>query len=360
MRNRKRLSLSACLAAAACLPLLAAVAPGQAVAQGERVFGGKLGNKYRIQMRLRREGGKLSGSYFYERVGQALALRGEIDERGNFTLREYDAGGVQTGLFKGQWRPSDCEGCADFLTGRWSKPDGTGALPFDLTVYAVAFRGPLRLVTRSFTEKSRKGQPRYEISVEYPQLEGASDAPVARFNELIRDKIKKDASFRDNFRGDSDAGPDASEYYLSFGVGIATDELVSLDFISYFHYAGAGERDALSETVNYDLKRGRVVRFEELFRPGSGYEKLLGDYCLRGLKSQYKDDEQVTEDRLRFHVERVVGDDKKWMITPDGLDIIFDSAELGPPGAGETQVIVPFSVLKPVVRPDGALAPFAR
>ena len=87
------------------------------VAQAERVFSGKLGDKYRIQMRLRRVGRKLSGAYFYERVRQDLMLRGEIDEPGNFILREFDAGGAQTGVFKGKWRPSDCEGCGDFLSG---------------------------------------------------------------------------------------------------------------------------------------------------------------------------------------------------------------------------------------------------
>lgn len=358
MRIRKYFLASAFVAAAS-LSLLAPAASAQAE-QGERVFGGKLGNKYRIQMRLRRDGGKLSGAYFYERVRQDLTLRGEIDAGGNFTLREYDAAGAQTGVFKGQWRPSDCEWCSDYLTGKWSKPDGTGALPFSLTVYSVAFRGPLKLVTRSFAEKNRRGQPLYEISVEYPQLEGSADASVARFNELIRDKIKKDASFRDEFRGGAEGASDGSEYDLSYGVGIATDDLVSVDFISYFHYAGAGERDAVSETFNYDLKRGRVIKFEELFRPGSDYEKLISDYCLRDLKNQFKDDEQMTDELLKLHVENVVGDDRKWAITPDGLDVIFDSAEIPPAGGGETNVIVPYSVLRRVIRPDGPLAGFVR
>src|SRR2546430_6414092 len=120
MSSRKYLLPCACLVTATCLSFFAAVV----AAQGERVFSGELGQKYRIQMRLRRESGNLAGSYFYERVGQNLALRGEIDAQGSFTLREYDASGAQTGLFKGKWRPSDCEGCGDMLMGNWSKPDG--------------------------------------------------------------------------------------------------------------------------------------------------------------------------------------------------------------------------------------------
>src|SRR5437868_4195050 len=123
MRDRKYLLVTACVTSAACLSLFAAVAAAQ-VPPGEQVFSGTLSDKYRIQMQLRREGRRLSGNYFYERVRQNIALRGEIDEHGNVTLREYDAGGAQTGIFKGKWRqPSDCEGCADYLSGNWSKPD---------------------------------------------------------------------------------------------------------------------------------------------------------------------------------------------------------------------------------------------
>jgi hypothetical protein len=165
MRGRRYFLLNACVTAAACLGLFAAVAVAQ-VPLAERVFSGKLGDKYRIQMRLRRDGGKLSGAYFYERVRQDLMLRGEIDGQGKFSLREYAAGGAQTGVFKGKWLPSDCEGCEESLDGNWSRPDGTRVTPFSLTPYAVAFRDPLKLMTRALGEKNRKGQSEYEITIE--------------------------------------------------------------------------------------------------------------------------------------------------------------------------------------------------
>ena len=92
-------SFAGLCAAAACLWLFAAVAAAQ-ITPAERVFSGKLGNKYRIQMRLRRDGKTLSGSYFYERVQKNLKLSGEIGGHNDFSLREYDDGGVQTGISK--------------------------------------------------------------------------------------------------------------------------------------------------------------------------------------------------------------------------------------------------------------------
>jgi hypothetical protein len=52
--------------------------------------------KLAIQMRLRREGDKLAGSYLYESVGKDLSLRGAIDAAGDFQLQEFDAAGAQT------------------------------------------------------------------------------------------------------------------------------------------------------------------------------------------------------------------------------------------------------------------------
>ena len=272
-------------------------------------------------------------------------------------MREYDSSGTQTGIFKGKWRPSDCEGCGDSLYGKWTRPDGKGSLTFSLTVYAVDFRGPLKLVTRSITEKNRKPHPEYEITVEYPQIEGTGSASVAQFNELIRgEAIKTPNDYRTEFR----TGYDGSEFHQSYDVGLANDDLISVDVIYYLYYGGAGERSAFSKTINYDLKRGRVIKFAELFRPGVDYMKWLTDYSVRDLKRQYRDEKEMTDERLREHVENLVGEEDKWLITPEGLVFVFDSMEFGPHGAGETRVIVLNSELRKIIRSDGPLSAFAR
>jgi hypothetical protein len=93
---------------------------------GVIAFRGTMGaaGKTAIQMRLRREGDMLTGSYFYESVGKDLALRGTITAAGDFTLREFDPSGAQTGLFKGSWSGPKCEDCVDSLSGKWRRPDG--------------------------------------------------------------------------------------------------------------------------------------------------------------------------------------------------------------------------------------------
>jgi hypothetical protein len=75
-------------------------AVGVAPSDETRVFRGSIDYKYKIEMRLVRAGDRLSGTYAYEKVGTNINLSGTIDGKGNFTLRESDNGGNQTGEFR--------------------------------------------------------------------------------------------------------------------------------------------------------------------------------------------------------------------------------------------------------------------
>lgn len=357
------LSVVACV----CAPALAQNAAASASASpaalprtGVVVFRGTLGatGKLSIQMRLRREGDKLAGSYFYETVGKDLSLRGTIDAAGNFQLQEFDAAGAQTGLFKGQWKGPDCEDCTDSLAGKWTRPDGTRPLEFVLGEFPVAFSGDTRLVSKTQKESARRGKwGGYEISAEYPQLVGAG-ANVSKFNEEVRAHVTKTtADYKKQFgTGEGEGG----ELHLSYYVSLADDSLVSLDFSDYWFYFGAGSRMAASTTFNYDLAHGRALKLADLFKPSSDYLKIISDACNRDLQRQFKGESFTDAERIAGSVEDVVGDEKKWLVSRDGLVVVFDSMQFGPSGSGEHTVTVPFVALKDFIRPDGPLARFAK
>lgn len=353
------LSFVACVCASA-LAQNASASPAASTRTGVVVFRGTLGasGKLAIQMRLRREGDKLAGSYFYETVGKDLSLRGTIDAAGNFNLQEFDAAGAQTGLFKGQWKGPDCEDCTDSLAGKWSRPDGTRALEFVLGEFPVAFSGDTRLVSKSQRESARRGKwGGYELTAEYPQLQGAN-AFVSKFNEQVRAYVTtKTADYKKQFgTGEGDGG----ELHLSYYVSFADDSLVSLDFSDYWFYFGAGSRMAASTTFNYDLATGRALKLADLFKPSSDYLKIISDTCNRDLQRQFKGEVSPDAERIAGSVEDVVGDEKKWLVSRDGFVVVFDSMQFGPSGSGEYTVTVPFAALKDVVRPDGPLARFAK
>ncbi|HEV7889602.1 MAG TPA: DUF3298 domain-containing protein [Pyrinomonadaceae bacterium] len=357
------LSVVACVFASALAQNAAASASASSAAStraGVVVFRGTLGapGKLAIQMRLRREGDKLAGSYFYETVGKDLSLRGTIDAAGNFQLQEFDAAGTQTGVFKGQWKGPECDDCGETLAGKWTRPDGTRALEFALGEFPVAFGGDTRLVSKTQKESARRGKwGGHEISAEYPQLVGAG-ANVAKFNEAVRALVTKDvADYKKLFgTGEGEGGELDLGYYVSF----ADDSLVSLDFSDYWFYFGAGSRTAASTTFNYDLARGRALKLADLFKPQSDYLKIISDACNQELQRQFKGESFPDAERIAGSVEGVVGDEKKWLVSRDGFVVVFDSTEFGPSGSGEHTVTVPFAALREVIRPDGPLARFAK
>lgn len=338
----------------------AAVSQMPSARAGVMSFRGTMGaaGKTAIQMRLRREGDKLTGSYFYESVGKDLSLRGTITAAGDFILQEFDPSGAQTGLFKGRWSGPKCDDCVDSLIGKWTRPDGTRALEFTLNEFPVYFNGDARLVSKSLKESKRQGKwGGYEISAEYPQLLGAG-ANIQSFDREVLALVSKDvADYRKTFTEDAGQG---GELDLGYYVLWADDSLVSVDFNDYHFFFGAGEHDAASTTFNYDLARGRALKLADVFKPSSGYLKIISDACNRELRKQFEGESFPDAGRIAESVESVVGDDKKWLVTKDGFVVVFDSTEFPPAGAGEHQVVIPFAALKDVIRPDGPLARFVK
>src|SRR5688572_28899832 len=69
-------------------------AAGGTTPAGEtKYFKGSIGDTLGLQMKLVREGEKLTGSYFYQKVGTRIDIRGAIDKGGNVVIDEFDSGG---------------------------------------------------------------------------------------------------------------------------------------------------------------------------------------------------------------------------------------------------------------------------
>src|SRR5689334_6898609 len=108
-------------ATSAGLPQVAEAQGGAAPAAQMKYFKGSIGSSFDLQMKLVRADPQLTGSYFYQRVGTRINLRGTIDPDGKFVLDEFDPAGKQTGSFKGMWTVDPQDGAVQ-LAGFWYKP----------------------------------------------------------------------------------------------------------------------------------------------------------------------------------------------------------------------------------------------
>jgi len=90
-------------------------------------YEGTINGKYEFIMTLTKTADQLSGTYRYKKgSGTSLKLSGTIDQNGNLTLNEFNEKSSMTGIFKGQLAGAT-------IIGSWTKPDGSGVMPFALT-----------------------------------------------------------------------------------------------------------------------------------------------------------------------------------------------------------------------------------
>jgi hypothetical protein len=341
---------------------------GNVPAPETKYFKGSIGSTLDLQMKLVRTGDQLSGSYFYQRVGTRINLRGKIEQDGNFTLDEFDQAGKQTGIFKGLWGVDAQDGMAS-LAGLWSKPDEKSVekkTPFSLHEEPIALTGDVELVGKQIKESNKKLM--YEIAAQYPQFSGGSNPNFEKFNQTVRGTIaKKVAEFKKEMQpeeGDEPRpeGSMGSDLTVGYGVALAQDDLVSIQFDVGSYYQGAAHPNSYTEVVNYDLKNGKQLKLADLFKPGAKYLQALSTYCIADLKKQQAGakGQALMDSEIESGAGPTAKNYQSWTITRKGLGVNFDAYQVGPYAAGPQFVLVPWANLKDLINPEGPLGQLAK
>ena len=350
--------------AAPGLPQLAQVQGGTTPGPQTKYFKGSIGSSLDLQMKLVRADPQLTGSYFYQRVGTRINLRGTIDPDGKFVLEEFDPEGKQTGVFKGMWTVDAQDGTAQ-LAGFWSKPNqkqGEKSAAFSVHEEPISLSGDAEIVAKSIKENNK--QLMYDIDVQYPQITGGANPNFEKFNQLVRALVtKKVAEFKKDVQpkeGDEPRpeGSMGSDIGIGYEVAMARDDLISVEFDVGSYYQGAAHPNTYTETVNYDLKNGKQINLSDLFKPGSKYLPTLAQYCIADLKKQSKTkDNMLPDDEIQSGAGPAAAKNyRSWKITRKGLGINFDSYQVGPYAAGPQYVLVPYANLKDLINPEGPIA----
>jgi len=351
-------------AAAPGLPQLAQVQGGNTPAPQTKYFKGSIGSSLDLQMKLVRADPQLSGSYFYQRVGTRINLRGTIDPDGKFVLEEYDPAGKQTGVFKGMWTVDAQDGTAQ-LAGFWSKPGqkegDKNAAAFSVHEEPISLSGDAEIVAKSIKETNKKLN--YEIDVQYPQVSGGANPNFEKFNQLVRALVtKKVAEFKNDVQpkeGDEPPpeGSMGSDIGIGYEVAMARDDLISVEFDVGSYYQGAAHPNTYTETINYDLKNGKTVNLSDLFKPGAKYLQTIAQYCIADLKKQSKTkDNMLGDEEIQSGAGPSTKNYRSWKITRKGIGINFDAYQVGPYAAGPQYVLVPYDIVKEMINPEGPIA----
>jgi uncharacterized protein DUF3298/peptidoglycan-N-acetylmuramic acid deacetylase PdaC-like protein len=338
---------------------------GTTPAPQARYFKGSIGTSLDLQMKLVRTGDQLSGNYFYEKIGTRIDVRGNVDKDGNLTLEEFDPSGKQTGVFKGIWQVDAADGLVT-LAGNWSKPPSEKGsdkkTAFSIHEEPIAFTGDVELISKQIKERSK--ELNLEIAANYPQLTGGNNPNFEKFNQAARALVsKKVAGFKKDLQNDEglEPLPDSmgSDLNVDYTVVLAQDDLVSIKFEVGSYYQGAAHPNSYSDVLNYDLKNGKQLKLADLFKPGAKFLPVIATYSIGDLKKQAKD-KGLLDDQIESGAAPAAKNYLSWNITKKGLGINFDPYQVGPYAAGPQYVMVPYTILKDLINPDGPIAQFAK
>jgi hypothetical protein len=340
---------------------------GQAPTGEKLFFRGTIAGNLSIEMVLLKDGDRVTGTYMYPKIGKDIALTGSIDKDGNILLMESDETGKQTGTFRGKWRPAfdSPDSNVKEIEGKWSKPDGSKETDFVVSQQPLEFTAAVKVVPKVIKEANK--EKRYTIEVEYPQIEG--DARFEGFNREARSLISKDvAAFKSaesETEGDEPADLPAETQNSSLEAGYdfryATDDLISLEWGEGTYEAGAAHGNHFTQVLNYDMKKGKKLALADLFLDKSKYLTAIANYCMKELKERSKkEDTMILGDQIESGAGPRADNYRAWSITKKGLWITFDPYQVAAYAAGPQYVLVPYSALKDIIRPDGPIANFAK
>ena len=212
-----------------------------------------------------------------------------------------------------------------------------------------------RFSTQSI-HKSHTGIRSYEISVEYPQLEGRRSRSALIFNRWIKGKVVGDvqrfkrleqaAEIKDR-RKKLKPVSITEGLEISFIVYYSDGRLISLRLTHSVMAVGQMHPVDYYETINYDLALRRSLRAQDVFGPR--YLQVFSRYSRSHLKENYEMD--FSKDELLREGTAAKSDNfPNWNIVPDGVLISFEDYQIAPHSFGQLELIVPYSELRAVVR----------
>jgi hypothetical protein len=332
-----------------------------------KYFRGSIGSSLDLQMKLMRSGEQVTGSYYYQKIGTKIDLRGTVDKDDNVLLEEFDSGGKQTGVFKGVWNLNADDGLVT-IAGNWSKPPGDKnedkKIAFSIHEEPISLSGDAEVVTKQIKESNKKLV--YEIAARYPQITGGNPN-FEKFNQAVRGLVvKKVAEFKKDVVPEPDEEPRpensmGSDLDVGYEIELAQDDLVSVLFTVFSYYQGAAHPNSYSEVINYDLKNGKALKLADLFKPGAKYLQAISTYCIADLKKQSTQKGTGLDDSsINSGASPSPKNYQSWTIAKKGLGINFDPYQVGPYAAGPQFVSVPYSVLKDLIYPEGPIGQFAK
>src|SRR5215472_6782701 len=254
-----------------CISVFVSFAGATTVLCQQRTYRGSIGGSH-VEMRLNFEGNKVSGSYSYDRIGEAIKLSGQISAEGGLELTEFDA----------RHKPSGKIACKRKLDDPidpecyWSRADGSHQAFVALEAQQTAPASGLRIVPKTINDRATG------VVVSYPQLAGDQrlSAGAEGLNQHLSAWSRK--AIKDF---DPQPSRDRTSLDLNYNVLLASNDLVSIEITEYADNGGAHPTIGYW-AMTYDLNRNKELAAEDIFKPDSDYQSALAKFVVEDIQKR--------------------------------------------------------------------------
>jgi hypothetical protein len=310
-----------------------------------KIYRGSVGGNH-IQMRLSISGNDVTGTYFYDSVGEDLKLTGHLDNQGRLELVEVGPKNKPTGKFTCKKKlaeeiDSECS---------WSKPDGTREAFVTLAEQYVAFTNGLQITPKTISNR------RTGVGVSYPQITSSGPLSAAAQNFNRRILALTQAAIKEFQPIDAHGSFDTN-----YNVLLGTDDLISIEMTEYYDGGGAHPNNRFW-SLTYDLSGSKELKLDDLFKPDSDYKTAIAKFVVADIDRRataLEEESARSENRKpKPREEPLVSEEgiselSGWGLTPKGLVVYVDFPHVM---AYFDRTFIPYSVVNDYFKLNGPAA----
>lgn len=214
------------------------------------------------------------------------------------------------------------------------------AAPFELQK-AAALKN---INVREFILKAgKKDFP--SVQIKYPVFTNkAVDEKILGFITFYSGNYLKSVNdVAKELKDDLPSGFSSWEMTGDYGLSSPSKNFVSITF-EFYSYTGGAHGNIDIDTVNLDLRNGKELDLDDLFKEPATALKIMSEYSYKELKKSIK--QNLVEDMLKAGTEPKKINFDNLELLPQGLRVVFSPYQVAPWSEGIQTVVIPLKVLK--------------
>jgi hypothetical protein len=220
-----------------------------------------------------------------------------------------------------------------------------------------------KVVRLSYVQMTEKeDEHRYSFNAEYPEispneLTSASEVNLSIMAFVVRtlQRFRAEAIARSDEKKEMASrmpkAPIWDDLSISFDVILFCDDLLALEFRLESYVALAAHPNSQTKSMNFLLRPyATPLEFQDLFLPDSKYLQFVSDYCIASLHSQLPNTLRVDfpDKKDPWIIQGAaprIQNFERFLVTKNGLRIIFDAYQVGSYAEGRREVFIPANAI---------------